>query len=102
MTLAIQGDFSIKIDYSQYSLEDLLDVKVNIDANRYPENFNALMFELSKRDKELEIFNSEIQEKEKIKKEISKLSCSSKRIVGVFLFSFIVSFPSVLSAAQAL
>jgi len=96
--LAVQGYISIKIDYSQYSLEDLLDVKANLDKNKYPENFSKLMFELSKRDNELEKYNNEIQEKENVKKEISKVSCSYKRVTGVFLFSFIVSLPSVLSA----
>jgi hypothetical protein len=96
--LALQGSLSIIIDYSQYTFEDLLDVKVNIDKDKYPENFNALMCELSKRDNELEQFNIETLEEAVVKKEIMKVSCSFKRVTGVLFFSFIVSIPVVLSA----
>ena len=37
------------IDYSQYSLKDLHDVQRNIDAETYPENYQALMAELEAR-----------------------------------------------------
>ncbi|MCW8878575.1 MAG: hypothetical protein OQK04_06420 [Kangiellaceae bacterium] len=33
----------IKIDYSKYSLDELLDVKANIDAEAYPERYKALL-----------------------------------------------------------
>ncbi|MBA6399742.1 hypothetical protein [Colwellia sp. BRX10-4] len=100
--LAVQGDISIKIDYSQYTLEDLLDVKVNIDKDKYPENFAEIMCELSKRDHELEQFNNEIKEEAEVRKGIMKVSCSYKRVVGVFLFSFIGSLPVVLSTEPSI
>lgn len=59
------------------------------------------MLELSKRDSEIEQFNNEIEKEEKAKKEITKNSCSFKRIVGVFLFSMLVSLTVVLSAEPA-
>ena len=100
--LALQGGASIKIDYSQYTLEDLLDVKVNIDKDKYPENFTALMCELLKREHELEQFNNKIKEEVKVKKEIVKVSCSYRRVVGIFLFSFIGSLPVVLSTEPSM
>jgi len=36
----------VKIDYSTYSLKDLVDVKSRIDEDRFPENYHALMTEL--------------------------------------------------------
>lgn len=41
----------MSIDYSRYSLEDLLDVKENIDAGSYPERYNQLLVEIEKRKK---------------------------------------------------
>jgi len=55
------------------------------------------MCELSKRQHELEQSNHEIKEEAEVKKEIMTVSCSYKRVVGVFLFSFIGSLPVVLS-----
>jgi hypothetical protein len=59
------------------------------------------MLELSKRVNEIEKFNNEIKAEEEAKKEIIKVNCSSKRVIGVFLFSILVSLPVVLSAEPA-
>lgn len=60
------------------------------------------MCELSKRDNELEQFNNEIKEEAEVKKEIMKVSCSYKRVIGVFLFGFIGSLPVVLSTEPSI
>ena len=39
----------MKIDYSTYSMKDLLDVKSRIDADRSPENYDDLLTELERR-----------------------------------------------------
>lgn len=52
------------IDYSNYSLEELLDVKSNINANAFPDNYQALMKELRSRERE-----TDPQEKNLIEKE---------------------------------
>ena len=38
------------VDYSEYSLDELLDVKRHIDPEEAPENYQNLMTELKKRD----------------------------------------------------
>ena len=39
----------MKIDYTTYSLKDLLETRTRIDSERYPENFNALVDEIERR-----------------------------------------------------
>lgn len=56
------------------------------------------MLELSKKQDEIEQLDNEIQEKVEAKKEVLKIACSPKRVISVFLFSFIASLPVVLSA----
>lgn len=39
----------MKVDYTTYSLKDLLDVKSRIDVERFPENYEALIDEIERR-----------------------------------------------------
>lgn len=39
----------MKLDYTTYSLKDLLETRRRIDAERYPENFDALVNEIERR-----------------------------------------------------
>jgi membrane associated rhomboid family serine protease len=52
------------IDYSNYSLEELLDVKSNIDANAFPDNYQALMKELRSRERVTDPQEENLIEKE--------------------------------------
>ncbi|MBC8469163.1 MAG: hypothetical protein H8D56_06800 [Planctomycetes bacterium] len=60
------------IDYSEYSLDELLDVKRHIDPEEAPENYQNLMTELKKREKEIISRKSLISEKRKNKTEKRK------------------------------
>lgn len=45
----VLNGFIVKIDYSTYSLKDLVDVKNRIDVERFPENYDDLLNELERR-----------------------------------------------------
>ena len=60
------------IDYSEYSLDELLDVKRHIDPEEAPENYQNLMTELKKRDNEIRSREVLISEKRKKKSEKRK------------------------------
>lgn len=76
----------------------MLEVKESIDQESYPENYNALLYELSKRSTELEKRSKESSEKLKQEEETRKISCSISRVTWVLSFGFYVSFPFVVSA----
>ncbi|WDE04846.1 hypothetical protein SG34_026625 [Thalassomonas viridans] len=54
----------MQIDYSKYSLYDLLDVKENIDAQRHPERYQRLCAEIELRRKNGEFEEIELEEDE--------------------------------------
>ena len=89
-------NYPIKVDYSHYTLEELLDVKANIDIDKYPENFKALMAEFLKRENEFKHYNDAIEKEAEADKILQQISSSNKRIAGVFLFGLCVSLPLVL------
>ena len=60
------------VDYSEYSLDELLDVKRHIDPEEAPENYQNLMTELKKRDEEIIRRKSLRSEKRKNKTEKRK------------------------------
>ena len=75
------------IDYSKYSIDDLLDAKATIDKNSYPENYEALMNEFSIRNFSAEEYNKE--------QESNKIEFAAKRvkIVGMFQMSAAIIIP---------
>ena len=73
-----------KIDYSEYTLDQLLDVKQHIDPEEAPENYQNLMTELKKRDTEIQHRESLIVEKRKNKAE--------KRKKGLIFFIKVLSW----------
>ncbi|CAM4188766.1 hypothetical protein [Pseudoalteromonas byunsanensis] len=50
------------MDYSKYSINELLDCLNNIDKDAHPENYEKLILELEKRKPELEAFQKQEQE----------------------------------------
>ncbi len=60
------------VDYSEYTLDELLDVKRHIDPEQAPENYQNLMTELKKRDEEILRRKSIISEKRKKRSEKRK------------------------------
>ena len=54
---------SDKIDYSKYTIEELLDAKTNIDRNANPENYQALVKELERRKIWVEEYQKGVEEK---------------------------------------
>lgn len=66
--------------------------------HKYLKNNGVLSSSYQNRDNKLKIINSEIEDKKANKKQIKKVSRSLRRVAGVFICSFIVSFPIVLAA----
>ena len=57
------------VDYSEYTLDQLLEVKRHIDPEQAPENYQNLITELKKRDEEILCRKSAISEKRKNRSE---------------------------------
>ncbi|MBH0090558.1 hypothetical protein [Pseudoalteromonas sp. NSLLW218] len=85
--------YCIQIDYSKYSLDELLEAKKSIDKVKYAENFNALMIEFSRRETEINARKSEAKSAIAAKQVILKTTCTAERILGLFLFGLIFGFP---------
>ena len=76
------------MDYSKYSIEELLEVKQFIDTEQYPENYAALLSELKKRDGELEKFYAN---QECVQSDFSgrlKKACYVFVSIGILLFIY--------------
>ncbi|WP_299077410.1 hypothetical protein [uncultured Paraglaciecola sp.] len=54
------------IDYSKFSLDELLDVKSNIDKALYSERYKALLSEISKREKQAQALSFDMSENKAI------------------------------------
>ncbi|NMH66097.1 hypothetical protein [Shewanella salipaludis] len=50
------------VDYSKYTLDELFDVRANIDKEAHPENYKALLIELDNRKEEVEALTEKKQE----------------------------------------
>jgi cation transport ATPase len=75
------------IDYTHYTIDELLDAKANIDSKAFSENYAALLKELEARE-----FN--IEEYQKQKKELKFKSAEKRvKIVGVFQLLAVVIMP---------
>ena len=85
--------YCIKVEYSKYSLDELLEAKKSIDKVKYAENFNALMTEFSQRENEINARNNKIQYKLIEKQIVLKTTCTTGRIISLFLFGLIFGFP---------
>ena len=70
--------YCIKVDYSKYSLDELLEAKKSIDKVKYAENFNALMIEFSLRETEINARKSEAKSAIAAKQVILKCISSDK------------------------
>lgn len=80
------------MDYSKYSVEELLDVEQVIDTEQYPENYAALLSELKKRDRELENYYTN---QDLVQSDVSgRLKKASYVFVGVSMLLFIFPFLS--------
>ena len=91
-------EVSISINYSSYSIGELLDAKDKIDRQKYPKNYESLLNELSSRATELETYNQVmLSEIEKQEDTITK-ACSPFRIVCILGFGFIGSLHFALSS----
>jgi len=89
----------VKIDYSIYSLKELVDVKNRIDEQRFPENYHALMIELENRRRSgnfdgayrepLNFFDAEdddVHEDKSLVIEFSAVEHKERRIIFVIAF----------------
>ena len=85
------------IDYSKYSSEDLLDVKENIDAEKYPERYQRLCAELELRRKNGEL--EELEDDEDIEDEFVIEFSSEGKGTGrkLFICVFLLANLAVLA-----
>ncbi|MRX28421.1 hypothetical protein [Kangiella sp. HZ709] len=89
------------IDYSKYSVYELLDAKNNIDPEAYPENYNVLLKELDSRKGEIQQLQAETQATEfKIAEKRVKLIGYLQIIASIVLVGYI--FTGYLSGAVSI
>lgn len=86
----------ININYSSYSIEELIEAKDKIDKQKYPNNYESLHSELSSRTTDLEIKN-QVALKEKQEETITQI-CSPFRVFCILVFGFIGSLYFALSS----
>lgn len=91
-------EVSISINYSSYSIEELLDVKDKIDRQKHPKNYEALLNELSSRATELETYNQVVLIETQKQEGTTTKSCSPFRIVCILGVGFIGSLHFALSS----
>jgi hypothetical protein len=89
---------SISINYSSYCIEELLDAKEKIDRDKYPENYQSLLSELSARDIELAAYHLKMSNQAQQNEEIVAKSCSPMRVLSISLLGFFVSLPFALTS----
>ena len=90
-------------DYSAYSQEELLEALDSIDKDLYPENYETLALELSKRNtsSKSEVCTNESQLVEERPSHINNTPCSFKRITTVIFLGFLGSIPVVAQAESS-
>ena len=87
----------MSLDYSEYSQKELREALTSIDKDSYPENYEKLVLELSKRDS-LPGSNESLTAMENLSQR-SNIPCSFKRISSVIALGLLGSIP-VVSLAE--
>ena len=89
---------AISINYSSYSIEELLDAKVEIDREKFPSNYNSLLSELASRNTELEAHNLVLSIETQKREAVITKSCSPIRIIFILFIGFFASLYFALSS----